>query len=113
MVGATFMHIDSGIDTGEIIHQIRADIFLGDSPHTIGNRLIKKMTRNYINLIVNFKHITKVKQPNVKGKLYQNRDFDALACRKLYDNFNNGMIEKYLEKNVVLYPILSNPRLDL
>ena len=26
MVGATFMHIDSGIDTGEIIHQIRADI---------------------------------------------------------------------------------------
>ena len=113
MVGATFMHIDSGIDTGEIIHQIRADIFLGDSPHTIGNRLIKKMTRNYINLIVNFKSITKLKQLNVNGKLYQNKDFDAMACRKLYDNFNNGMIEKYLEKNEFVNPILINPSLSL
>ena len=42
MVGATFMYIDAGIDTGEIIHQIRADIVIGDSPHSIGNRLIKK-----------------------------------------------------------------------
>tara|TARA_B100000003_G_C10917522_1_gene365924 strand:+ start:442 stop:1245 length:804 start_codon:yes stop_codon:yes gene_type:complete len=113
MVGATFMHIDSGIDTGEIIHQVRADIFLGDSPHTIGNRLIIKMTQNYINLITNFKFIPKVKQPNVKGKLYQNNDFDDSACRKLYDNFNNGMIEKYLKKNEFSNPIVSNPILDL
>ena len=113
MVGATFMHIDSGIDTGEIIHQIRADIFLGDSPHTIGNRLIKKMTKNYINLIVKFKDIKKVRQPNIRGKLYQNKDFDCGACRKLYNNFNNGMIEKYLEKNNNLRPIFSNPILDL
>ena len=32
MVGATFMYIDPGIDTGEIIHQSR-DIVIGDSPH--------------------------------------------------------------------------------
>ena len=35
MVGATFMHIDKGIDTGEVIHQIQADFFVGDSPHTL------------------------------------------------------------------------------
>ena len=29
-LGATFMHIDAGIDTGQIIHQIRPKIFWGD-----------------------------------------------------------------------------------
>ena len=45
LIGATFMFIDSGIDTGKIIHQIRADIKKNDDPHLIGNRLIKKMTK--------------------------------------------------------------------
>ena len=54
MVGATFMYIDAGIDTGKIIHQIRADVYLGDSPHTIGNRLIRKMTSTYAEIVCNF-----------------------------------------------------------
>ena len=31
MLGATFMHIDEGIDTGKVIHQFRSEIFIGDS----------------------------------------------------------------------------------
>ena len=42
-VGATFMHLDSGIDTGEIIHQTRPRIIWGDTPAQIGNRLIADM----------------------------------------------------------------------
>ena len=52
MVGATFMYIDQGIDTGDIIHQIQADYFVGDSVHSVGNRLIKKMTKCYADLCV-------------------------------------------------------------
>lgn len=32
-VGATFMYMDSGIDTGEIIHQMRAQVHPNDGPH--------------------------------------------------------------------------------
>lgn len=96
MVGATFMFIDKGIDTGKIIHQIRADIFLGDSPHSIGNRLITKMTESYIHLIQNFDKLTDEEQPQSDGKLYLQKHFDQYACQKLYDKFSQNMIENYI-----------------
>lgn len=98
MVGATFMYIDKGIDTGKIIHQIRADVFLGDSPHSIGNRLITKMTKSYIDLILSFDQLADEKQPQSDGKLYLQKHFDKHACRKLYDQFADGMIENYILK---------------
>ena len=48
--GYTIMYIDKGIDTGKIIHQGRAEFIHNDTPHTIGNRLIKKMTKDFISL---------------------------------------------------------------
>jgi len=96
MVGATFMYIDAGIDTGKIIHQIRADIFLGDSPHSIGNRLITKMTNTYADIIANFDNLTNEKQPIAAGKLYMQKDFDSKACHKLYQKFYDSLIEKFL-----------------
>ncbi|MEP2978657.1 MAG: formyltransferase family protein [Lentilitoribacter sp.] len=98
MVGATFMYIDEGIDTGSIIHQIRADVYLGDSPHSIGNRLITKMTESYIDLILSFDQLAEEKQPQSDGKLYLQKHFDQHACRKLYDQFADGMIEDYILK---------------
>jgi len=109
MVGATFMYIDAGIDTGKIIHQIRADIFLGDSPHSIGNRLIRKMTANYTNIIANFEKLEEVEQPNNDGKLYMIKDFDGDACGKLYQNLYNGMIEKFLNTEKSYKYIVENP----
>ena len=108
MVGATFMYIDAGIDTGEIIHQIRADIFIGDSPHSIGNRLIRKMTSAYSDLIANFKSLERAEQPSAEGKLYFAKDFDQDACRRLYDSFSEGLIENYLNSDKKLEYIVSN-----
>lgn len=96
MVGATFMYIDEGIDTGCIIHQIRADVYFGDSPHSIGNRLISKMTQSFIDIILNFNKLTQEQQPQSNGKLYLQKHFDESACRKLYDQFNDGMIEDHI-----------------
>ena len=97
-VGATFMYIDAGIDTGEIIHQVRPEIFLGDSPHSIGNRLIAQMTNVYADIIYNFPFLKKEIQPDEEGKLYFNKDFDRNACLKLYKNFSDGLIQEFLEK---------------
>lgn len=108
MVGASFMHIDSGIDTGEIIHQIRADVFLGDSPHSIGNRLIRKMTATYADIICNFYNLTREKQPISEGRIYYRRDFTAGACEQLYLNFSKGMIENYLGSSKRLSYIVEN-----
>lgn len=96
LVGATFMFIDAGIDTGEIIHQIQAEIFLGDSPHTIGNRLIENMTNVYSDIISKFYSLTDEIQPVDKGRLYFQKDFNKESCELLYFNFRNKMISDYL-----------------
>lgn len=112
-VGVTFMHIDSGIDTGEIIHQIQADYVLGDSCHSIGNRLIKKMTMTAIELILNFNNIESQPQPNADGKIVYKKDFDASACRKLYDVLSSDIIENHIitERRSDLF-LVSNPVLS-
>jgi len=104
MVGATFMYIDAGIDTGKIIHQIRAEIFLGDSPHTIGNRLIKAMTESYCQIINSFNHLVDEEQPVNEGRLYLQKHFDESACSTLYQNFNDGMIAEYINQKKSIKP---------
>ena len=111
MVGATFMYLDDGIDTGNIIHQIRAKIFLGDSPHSIGNRLIRDMVTCYAQIIEKFDQLNKMKQPNEKGKLFKMKDFDEAACRKLYTNFSSNMIENFINSSEDLTKIIENPSL--
>jgi phosphoribosylglycinamide formyltransferase-1 len=98
MVGATFMHIDKGIDTGQIIHQIRANFRKGDTPHTIGNRLIGEMTEIYAELIARFDTLSEEIQPAAVGKLYLRKDFDADACAALYRAFEEGLVEKALKE---------------
>jgi folate-dependent phosphoribosylglycinamide formyltransferase PurN len=111
-VGATFMHIDEGIDTGKVIHQIRARVFLGDSPHAIGNRLIRDMCTSYRSIIKNFRELQPVEQISVEtGKLYLRKDFTNEACEKMYHNFSEGMIEKYLKdinQRKMDSPLMSN-----
>ena len=99
-IGATFMFIDEGIDTGQIIHQIRADIFIGDTPHTIGNRLILQMTKVFIKIIRSYNRLTIENQIQSSSKYYTRSHFDLFACRKLYDNFNSTMIEEFLYNRI-------------
>ena len=108
-IGATFMHIDEGIDTGEIIHQIIAEFYMGDSPHSIGNRLIKKMTKVYAELILNFSKLEAMNQPDSNGLFYMQKDFNEEACRKLYDQINKGLIENYINSIKPSINIITNP----
>jgi phosphoribosylglycinamide formyltransferase-1 len=113
-VGATFMHIDAGVDTGEIIHQIRARVVPGDSPHQIGNRLIADMVRVYAAVIRNFDRLVRLAQPPVPAdeRVYRSRDLTEAATRKLYDNFATGLVARYLaerEARAKAAPIVENP----
>lgn len=115
-VGATFMHIDEGVDTGEVIHQIRADIYVGDDVHKIGNRLITQIPEIYCSII---RKIDSIKaQPQMplkrKGYVYKRKDFSEEATKKLYENFRTGMVDKYVQEKdsrLSLAPIVINPLL--
>lgn len=116
-VGATFMHMDAGIDTGKIIHQIRARISLGDTPAQIGNRLITDMSRVYRRILACFDDLQDMPQleKSDSDKYYKKSDYSEDSVRKLYDNFRGGMIQQYLTEKQTRWeraPIIQNPLLS-
>jgi phosphoribosylglycinamide formyltransferase 1 len=116
-VGVTFMYIDPGIDTGEIIHQIRARIFWGDTPSSIGNRLIRDMAHVYSKLVLKFESLVRMIQPKTyEGeKVYKQSNYSEDSVEKIYKLFNDGLVEKYIneeEERVRKAPIIVNPALD-
>lgn len=117
-VGVTFMYIDAGIDTGEIIHQLRASVNYYDSPSSIGNRLIADMTRTVNRLVKNFALLQKMESSAHKGYaiLCKKKDYTEESVKRLYENFSDSMILTYIE-NIAernkLFPIIQNPALNL
>ena len=116
LVGATFMHIDAGVDTGQVIHQIRARVFPGDTPHQIGNRLIADVARVYVDVIRRFDDLDvppQVPEPQ-HVRVTRQRDFSPETVLALYDSFARGLVERYLserEMREAHTPIVRHPRL--
>lgn len=113
-IGTTFMYIDQGIDTGEIIHQIRADIEYNDNIHQIGNRLIKKSFEECVKIIKNFKYFKRMTSLNFdknEERYYRKKDFTEDAMTIAYENLKDGLVENYLINKEDLdkkYPIITN-----
>jgi folate-dependent phosphoribosylglycinamide formyltransferase PurN len=120
-VGATFMHIDQGVDTGEIIHQLRARVHPDDGPHDIGNRLISDVGQVYPELVRSFDDLHSVEQPSEPEEehYYRSDDYNPEATAQLYDNFEDGMIEEYLNEEdnrtsdapIVKHPVINEDEL--
>jgi phosphoribosylglycinamide formyltransferase 1 len=111
-VGATFMHIDAGVDTGEIIHQIRARVEKGDTPHMIGNRLIAGMTGSYARLVKMGSKLKKLPQIPLRpsDRVYRKKDFTEESVALLYKRFREGLVDDYLanlKERQSRYPILA------
>ncbi len=115
-VGATFMYMDAGVDTGEIIHQIRARVSPGDTAVQIGNRLIVDMARVVQRLAARLDQLTRLPQPAKapSDKYYRKKDYTEASVARLYANFAGGMVEQYLENAAARdasAPLVSNPAL--
>jgi len=115
-VGVTFMYIDLGIDTGEIIHQIRPRIYPKDNIHQIGNRLISDMTLTTASIIRNFNTLQPMSQiTSNTEKYYRNKDFTEDSVVQMYTNFSNGCVERFLETyedRIANVPIITNPKIS-
>ncbi|MDA1015750.1 MAG: formyltransferase family protein [Planctomycetota bacterium] len=117
-VGATFMHIDAGVDTGEVIHQIRARMSWGDTPSSIGNRLIMDMAAAFERIIRHFDHLSVMEQipkPD-NDRYYRQRNYTEESVTRLYEQFRDGLVEQYLAQEINRCQaalIISNPGLEL
>ena len=109
------MYIDHGIDTGEIIHQIRANMYFNDNIHQIGNRLIRDSFTECIKLIKFYNKLKKIEAISFdksKERVYRKKDFTEESLISAYQNLSNGLINKYLKNKEYLdaqYPIITNP----
>jgi folate-dependent phosphoribosylglycinamide formyltransferase PurN len=116
--GATFMHIDAGVDTGRIIHQIRARLRPADSAHDIGNRLIGDVAITLAELVRHWDKLVEVPAPSPREgaiRVYKKRDFTEESVLTLRRRFAEGMVEDYLanrEKREVQVPLVRQPVLS-
>lgn len=115
LVGATFMYLDEGIDTGEIIHQLRARVVPGDDQHRIGNRLIADAAIAMGEVLAVFDRLGHVPQPDtVEGRAYRRADVTPDTIRRLTENLQGGMVERYLQERAARIertPIVQHPLL--
>ena len=115
--GATYMYLDAGVDTGQIIHQTRPQIFSTDSFHQLSNRFLIKVFDDYVRIVENFDKIqelepSKAFSSNNNRHLYKKKDFSDESILKLQNNFANGMLAYYLDKKNLRdgnVPIMINP----
>ncbi|MEQ1524058.1 MAG: hypothetical protein ABL936_22600 [Aestuariivirga sp.] len=106
--------MENGIDTGQIIHQLRARVYFGDTPHTIGNRLIQDVALVYGAVITNLKFLPAMPplpEPQ-ECHVYKQMDFSVDSLHELRQRFHDGLVTTYLgerEKRCAAVPIIENP----
>jgi len=108
--GYSIIYMDKGVDTGEIIHQARGEFKLDDNPHSCGNRLIHKMTKDFIKIVQNFKKIERISSHNnnIESKTFKIADAGENEIKRLNDSFNKNLAfylfkRKDIDSN---YPII-------
>lgn len=116
-IGATFMHMDQGVDTGRIIHQVRARVAPGDGPHDIGNRLIGDLPPVCGALARGFDALSDLAAltPDRTERYYRKKDFDEASAERLYSVLADGLIDRYLaevERREAAAPILTDPAIE-
>ena len=111
------MYFDKGIDTGNIIHQMRADIKLSDDIHQIGNRLIRVISKELVKLIHVFPMINEAVaciSGDSKGKVYRMKDYTEESVRIAYTNLKKGIVMEYITNKAAIdaaFPIVQNPHI--
>jgi methionyl-tRNA formyltransferase len=95
--GATIHLLDAGVDTGPVIAHVRPDIAPADGPHEIGNKTIVAAAAALADAAqaVHRGRVCAVPQRS-GGRVYRRADFSADAVRRLYGNFERGMVPEYL-----------------
>lgn len=97
--GATFHHIVSEPDAGDIIHQVVPDLKPEDGIHDVSCRTVveaARAARDLLRLRANNGSWRTFKQRGT-GKNFLQKDFQPEHLRVIYEVFDNDMVREYLE----------------
>ncbi len=109
-VGSTLLHIDAGVDTGDIIRHVRPVFEHDDTVHSAGCKVIRASAEaisDIIGLLEGGEKLPRTKQWQTEGaKYYRKKDFDEASVIKYRENIKNGLIKNYLLSGPAKKPIL-------
>jgi folate-dependent phosphoribosylglycinamide formyltransferase PurN len=100
-IGVTLHHINSGIDSGDIIYQTRPMLDIHDDLNTIFLKVVSEgieLAVMAVKEIQKNRRIKSYKQPVNAGRLYLAKDFNAETARTCLSNLEEGIIGKYIRK---------------
>ena len=111
-VGSTVLHIDPGVDTGDIICHVVPQFEMGDDVHSAGCKVIRdsvEVLRRVYDLVERGVALPRTQQwePNTV-RYYRRRDFSEEVLQQYHRNMANGMIEDYL-RGAVDPPLIVAP----
>tara|TARA_B100000029_G_scaffold93926_1_gene84050 strand:+ start:5102 stop:5872 length:771 start_codon:yes stop_codon:yes gene_type:complete len=99
-VGSTILHINSGIDTGDIICHTRPIIETGDNVHSVGCKVIQTSIESLfqiMDMVTKKIELIPIKQWSVENeRYYKTTDFNEEILQKYKNNLENDLIENYL-----------------
>lgn len=100
-VGSTIMHIDDGVDTGDIIVHVLPKFEAVDNVHTAGCKVIMASAGMLVKIIHQLRRrerIKRVKQWKIdKPRYYRNGDFNENALARYKKNLENGLVGRFLK----------------
>lgn len=100
-IGVTLHHINSGIDTGDIIYQTRPMLDIHDDLNTIFLKVVSEgieLAVRAVRDILKDGSIKSYKQPYNTGRLYFQKDISPETVRRCLSNLEEGIIGKYIPK---------------
>lgn len=111
-VGGTIHLAVRKVDAGGILSQFRANLDINDTPHDVGNKTILEGIRVLPKVLLQFynKEFEPYQQDLNIGKICFRKDLTAKSIQLLYQNFENNMIQDYLDEAEIRlqkYPIIN------
>jgi methionyl-tRNA formyltransferase len=99
-VGSTLLHLDPGIDTGDIITHVRPKFEIGDNVHTIGCKVIFESTKKMIKILRMIEDnisLPRTKQWKISNeRYYKKNDFNEKILSQYHKNLANGIIKEFI-----------------
>lgn len=110
-VGGTIHLAVEKVDAGSILHQVRPDAEATDRAHELGTKVIIKAVQELPAVLSAYTEgkIQPKPQDLKQGSVFRNKDFNADAVRKMWQNFENGMMERFIagmEARYAQFPII-------
>ncbi|MDA9283125.1 formyltransferase family protein [Amylibacter sp.] len=97
--GATLHRLAIGADSGEIFKQFVPTLIPGDGIHQHAARVVLEARRHVIDLVEEMMRNPKLDGTVQKstGRIFLTRDFQPSHLRLIYNEFNNRIIDEYLD----------------